>query len=826
MNLSTRRACYKGPVTLTSRVALVLFALLGLGFEWEGRLGRLERELASGDVRQRREVVRLLASYAASDVRAPLLRALGDPEPAVRREAAAVAGRVQLREAVPVLREWLEDPDPELRASAGEALGMIGDPAALVSLVRALGDADVSVRLVALRALVALRDPAAVVPVLGRLDDDDPDVRAAAARGLAELGEPRAVVPLIGRARDETPAVRQAVLLALGTLQDARALPALVIALRDESEEPRLAAVASLGQLRDPRGVAPLAGLLADQDARVARAALAALGAIGDEPAHEAILGALDNPALRELATELLVAASAPALTRALASELRTLAGRGHATAVARVVLRRLEREPAPDASDALLEALLRDVADRGVLLRALAATGDPEVLVPLLTELSSGPEALDALELYFARHPADGRAADPLLTSLARAPAGTRPRVVRLLGQLGALRALDTIRPLLEARDPALRLAAVEALGALGDPVGARALEPLLAEDEGSLRFAAAEALGRSVDADGVARLVERLGSRERLDRHATLHALGGALARGVTGDPRRTLGALDELLAHPDERLADRALDTLARWDGEPSRARRRALASSPSARHHVAALTSLASAADDAEAREILRRVVVDPQGALDARAAAAAALGAIGEARDLDVLLEAVTAPFPVSAAAAFGVAQRLLAGAPANETARERLCGALRHREAHVRANLVVGLAALGHRCEGRPAAGLLERAHAPVVRAAAARWLGALEPEHEALRRCAEVELTPEVSRACASPALPPREVEASVHAHGPTGQLLRRALVVLRFADGTALVTRTDASGHLRWPLAPRGPLSLGDPLKVPLQP
>ena len=101
-----------------SVLVLAILALASLGFEWEGRLTRLRRELGSHDPARRREVVQLLASYPAAEVREPLLAALEDPDAGVRVEAASAVGRVQLTEAVPRLLDWLDDPDADVRAGS------------------------------------------------------------------------------------------------------------------------------------------------------------------------------------------------------------------------------------------------------------------------------------------------------------------------------------------------------------------------------------------------------------------------------------------------------------------------------------------------------------------------------------------------------------------------------------------------------------------------------------------------------------------------------------------------------------------------------------
>lgn len=811
---------------------LMLWAF-GVGLEWEGRLARLERELESSDVARRVEVVRLLGGYSADEVRGPLLRALEDAESSVRREAAEVVGRVRLREALPLLLEWLEDPDVEVRAVAATSLGRLREAAAQGPLVRALGDAEASVRRAAVRALVELDEASALVPILGRLDDLDPDVRVETARGLARLGDPRAVVPLVGRARDDTVQVRQAVVSALGALGDARAVPTVVLALRDDDEDVRLAAMGALGRLRDERASAELVSIAREGEARAARAALSALGAIGGALAREVAVESLANAELRPLATEVLLQSTEAGETTWLAERIARIDARDHASALASVVLKRLRRTAEPSAAPALLTALERDV-DHATVLRALASSGEVSVLVRLLTQLGREDEptrlaALEAIEDYFAIHPPDGRAADPLLAVLGRVPPSQRVRVVRLLGAVRATRAASAVRPLLESRDPTLRLAAVETLGALGDPRGTEALEPLLDADDGAVRDAAARALGRVADDATVRRLSAKLADRAPTDRHALFSALGEALARGVSGDAAATRATLERFARHPDEALAAGALTTLGRWDDAGARAALERVARDETQSNRPAAVLALVghAAGDTSTRAELFREIVGAEHTAPPTRAAAWIALGVVGDASDVVRLIRGVNeSPGPLAAAAAFGLAQQLRRD-PAATVDAETLCALLSRRDAYVRANVMIALAAREIRCEDRAPATYLGREHAEPVRAAAARWAAAVGGNDEALTRCAAEDLAPNVAEACASPALPPLDSDVDVFAFEGDGRSrLRSSLVALRLADGSALVAWTDANGRLVWPLAPRGPIQLDDPLRVPLQP
>ncbi|MCZ7684410.1 MAG: HEAT repeat domain-containing protein [Sandaracinaceae bacterium] len=209
-------------------LGLALLALLSLGFEWEGRLTRLRRELRSDDPARRREGrAAPLRATPAAEVREPLLAALEDPDAGVRAEAAQAVGRVRLAEAVPRLLDWLDDPEADVRAaprarSAASARSARSEPRA-----RARRQPRRRPPRAVWAALAAIGTDEVIVPILGRLDDVEAEVRVDAAAHLGHLGDPRAAVPLVGRARDDAPEVRAAVHAALGDLGDLRAVPAL-----------------------------------------------------------------------------------------------------------------------------------------------------------------------------------------------------------------------------------------------------------------------------------------------------------------------------------------------------------------------------------------------------------------------------------------------------------------------------------------------------------------------------------------------------------------------------------------------------------------------
>jgi HEAT repeat protein len=852
---------------------LTLLGALSLAFEWGGRVARLEAELASGDPARRREVVRLLAAHAVDAVRAPLLQALGDPDATVRLEAADVAGRLQIRESTATLVTWIDDPDVAAREAAARALGRLGDTGQRGPLVRALGDPDARVRRAAVGAVAALGGAESVVPLLGRLDDDDPQVRVDAAVALGALGDARATVPLVGRARDGAPEVRAAVYTALGALGDARGLAPLAQGLRDEQEDARLAAIAALGRLDADAAVDALVERLEGEAPRARRAIVAALGARGDASAAgsraiTATVEALADPDAVGIAGEALlslVRRGRPEERRLVVAALADGLDRGLAPgALARLLERLADDVPLDAAVPALTRALdgLHAAAARlppgalareplrateAPLLRALARSGGEGVLVRLLEALQADDAlrhetTLAALTLYYDHAPPDGRAADPLLDALGRVPRGLRPDVVALLGRVGARRAVPALVPLLSSDAPSLRLAAARALGTLGDPEGAARLATLLDDRDARVRFEAAVALGPSADPVLLATLAARLTARAPADRPALTLALGGMLATHreagrPAGERAAALHALLRAARSDDARLDARALDALSIAADPSTIPELLALAAAPDVARRSAAVRALA-VFDDARALDALRALADDPAPAV--ALAALTSLGEHGKRGDADRLFDGASrARWPLSAGATFALARLARRGVLADDPrAAERLCALFASRDVYVRANAATALAALGAgRCAQPSLAphALLGPAHGEALRIAAAHWArsalaaspAAAAESTAALDACAARDPSPDVARACAISALPPLDGVADVVAYVGPGRTSRPgALVALRFADGSALLAHLDANARVRLAPAPRGPITLEDPLAVPLEP
>lgn len=844
------------PSLVPSLVASLVLAALCTGFAWPGRLHRLEHDLGHADASRRRDVVRELAGYPAEAAQAALLDALEDDDLAVRLEAAQAAGRVRLAAAVPILRDWLDDANAETRAAAASALGAIGDARARDGLLRALGDATAEVRRVAVDAAAALGGDEAVPALVGALDDRDVLVRVAVVEALGRLGDARALVPLGGVVRDDAPEVREAVMRSLGRLRDARALASLEQGLADSNENVRLAAAGALGRVGDADAVRALARVLRGPDARLARAAVAALGGIDDARATDALVAALDEESLREGASDALAAQAtridaAPEPNRVVGALVAALvATRDAARADARAdALSRVAAVAPITPAAAPLIARLAPGSASDAILAALARSGSPDGTLPLLEQLdqSQGHRRdvlLDALAEHFQRVPLDGRAADPLLAALPGASPAQQLTLVRLLGRVGAPRSLTALRPLLASERATLQHAAIEAVTAIGDSASVPAFLSLLGSTDHVTRALAASALSTMADDATTTSLLDLVERNTAADPGAVFAALGGVLRRRDQAHAlpapvkARALRHLARACADEDSAISDAALDALVVWRPREALATVAGQLRSPSSRRRALAAAAL-SAFAASEARGVLRYVL--HHDTPEVAAAAATALGEVGDERDLVPLVKAARhMHWPVPAATSWAIARMAERGVLKEHATARLLCDLGRARNPYVRANVAVAMGVWG--AAGCPRGGpdplvWLASAHDAGVRIAAAHWTREAATARRidaavaraALDACATRDGDPDARAACAARERPRASTgtSASVLARAVDGATpLPDGLVALRFASGAVRVGATDSGARMRLAVAPTGAVTLGDPGLAALEP
>lgn len=195
-------------------------ALRDLGKATPTGLIAMRRVGKTSDARVREREIRRIGDHSLSLASDEIIRALHDPSPRVRRQAAsslASMGRSeeaveallhQLDEhpdlveeetiealgvlgdetAVPMLGSYLASPRARLGRAAAKALGKIGGPLAISALTRAAESTeDADVRRASLQALRILEASSASRAIEAALLDPDPSVRIAAAEAVAEL---------------------------------------------------------------------------------------------------------------------------------------------------------------------------------------------------------------------------------------------------------------------------------------------------------------------------------------------------------------------------------------------------------------------------------------------------------------------------------------------------------------------------------------------------------------------------------------------------------------------------------------------------------------
>jgi HEAT repeat protein len=542
-----------------------------------------------------------------------LLAALADEDWRVRKEAAAIAARVEPRTAVvfAVARALAEHDNIGLRNAAVEALIQIG-PDAVPGAIDALGRLDADGRKLAVEVLAGAPTLAGMKTLARASRDADVNVVVAAAEALgkADLAgdEARdlATATLAGLLASTFTQVRVAALDALRVLEAPIPWTSLEPCLGDPLL--RRTAIAAAGGSTAPRALLALAQTIADPNPTHAREAMVALGRSLEEVWHDAVLVDIAAKTLR-------ASTDAHARLRLLAKELGDAATRGAA-----VLALGLVRDP--DDVSLIADALADDdIADRAEA--ALHLFGEEAVAPLLVAGRSAAPslrvatismlpglatsefEPLAAVREALADPSAEVvasalkslaivgtsadlpavaghvRSADPKVASAAdgallaiatRHPAparemlvGVDPRgddalwaviVIEALARSGAASPSDEVllTGALTHRAAAVRRGAIDALAAIGGEDVGHAVAVLLADEEPAVALAAIRALGRLGRAEQLASLAA--STRDPMRLATILRALRDA-------DPARAFAAARPLLRSREPSIAVAAID-----------------------------------------------------------------------------------------------------------------------------------------------------------------------------------------------------------------------------------------------------------------------
>jgi HEAT repeat protein len=492
----------------------------------------LEQGLGSDDAEERRQATAELGGLPEGAAVPLLLRALGDEDWRVRKEATLAARALGAAPAlIEALVEALGDGDNVgLRNAAVDVLQSVG-AAATPALAGALGHLDADGRKLCVEVLGKGRDPAALTALGAALDDPDENVRQGALEAVAALGalsRDRAARVLLSRLDDADHVVRLTALSGLTAL----AVPIPWERLAPLVEDPTLrpAALSAAALVASPEAARALGRVLAGARGNAFDLALTALGQLADGPHRDSVA-----PALAEGGAELgrrLVAAALPdgrgddALPRrAIALRLGALAG-------------------APGVVDAAVLALAEDALAETAqqVLGALGAAALPELVARLSApDASSPPEARAALvdAVACAALPGDlpGETAYAAAAALRRAARDPERQVavraLLALARLGSAEDLEIVAAATTEGGRGPGAAAETALAALAArfPVAARALARRLARDEGAL-LPAAIAIGAAAgsspfEESDAAFLAQAATAGDPRARRAAVHAV-----------------------------------------------------------------------------------------------------------------------------------------------------------------------------------------------------------------------------------------------------------------------------------------------------------
>jgi HEAT repeat protein len=589
----------------------------------------IDQDLASADPEVRRRATAAIAEVSVRDAGDLMLRALGDSDWRVRKEASSVAAalgpvdtlldklttalfpgdNVGLRNAVvetlasygrsaiPAVTRVLDRLDADGKKLAAEVLGRAQDPMALPALESLYVDPDANVRTAALEAIAdigTLALDAASRLLLGALDADDTHLRLAALEGLNRLG---IVVPWEKlRSLTGHRILGRAALAAASRAGRIEAAEALALAL--EHENPAMFRLALVGLAELALGTEALVGHWREngirlgnrarerlleamapesEDVECRRAALV-VAAVVNEPAGVdlAIDALVDDGVAREADAALRIFGAA-AMPRVLA-RVANGAAELRAAAIGRLV--DLVDKGSEENVRLALRGALADASTEvaSAALAALGAVGQPEDIPPVFAVVAEKRHgclaaAQSALAVLARRYPEDAR----LTASVARRDQSSQIATSIVIGALKG-EVLGTIADdvayltgALSSADRETRLTAIEAVAEVGSDLGMDAVQFALADEEREIQLSAVRALGRLRFGDGRAagadRLVELVG--ESNDPELTAMA---ARALGEAADPRACM-SLHPLALSKSPLVAVAAVETLGRLD-DPER------------------------------------------------------------------------------------------------------------------------------------------------------------------------------------------------------------------------------------------------------------
>ncbi|HEY0866887.1 MAG TPA: MFS transporter [Fimbriimonas sp.] len=184
-----------------------------------------------------------------------VIKALHDPQPRVRRQAARTLSQLRDPRAVGELVHQIEEHPDLVEEETVVALGYLGDVGAIPALVKTLQSPRSILRRAAARALGRIGSPEGTQPLISAaMEPNDPDLRRAALQALRQIGAAEAEPAMVAALEDQHPSVRIAAAEAIAELElrgAAQALRQCLTAFRDEASSEIAYALGVVGTTDD-----------------------------------------------------------------------------------------------------------------------------------------------------------------------------------------------------------------------------------------------------------------------------------------------------------------------------------------------------------------------------------------------------------------------------------------------------------------------------------------------------------------------------------------------------------------------------------------------
>lgn len=274
----------------------------------DSTLGKIRKLLASGSVPTKINSMSVYVNIQGEGYHDELLLASKNEDPQVRQKAVHLMGKFSEERFADQLVLSLADESAAVRLEAIQAIVRLKPEAGLEPLLHALEDEDIWIRTAAAQALGEYREPRAVPHLKRQLDSDLPPVKIAAIDALGKFGNADVKDALLGGVRSDDPEIQRAALLALARVPGEDVTRLMKQALESKDWRRRAAAAVALGNRGDRGAVSLLHERLAsDSDSYVQQATIEALDRLADPSSFPHLLAALENPAIVDEVSELLV---------------------------------------------------------------------------------------------------------------------------------------------------------------------------------------------------------------------------------------------------------------------------------------------------------------------------------------------------------------------------------------------------------------------------------------------------------------------------------------------------------------------------------------